>query len=147
MIMIVSNHPPCATMTQVNVIVNVINWLLQLLLIVNSPSAQKVSAKFTQVTSKDLRSRHQPKRGRRPRDNKVQDAYESSKWKKQWPRLLGAVGSSARHSPSRTRVLKLHASVNRPTPILRKKAIGLDDLLRRVVVPNSPTLPARLALR
>lgn len=56
----------------------------------NSPSAQKVSAKFTQVTSKDLRRRHQPKRGRRLRDNKVQDAYESSKWKKQWPSLLGA---------------------------------------------------------
>jgi hypothetical protein len=76
-----------------------------------------------------------------PRDAKtLMKAWRESKWKEQW--LLASQGKQAPvwQTPWTTQVPRLHTSLNRPestvATLLRTEAIGLNDFLHRVGVPN-----------
>jgi Reverse transcriptase (RNA-dependent DNA polymerase) len=79
--------------------------------------------------------------GQRTRTAKeLMSAWQKSKWKEQW--LLASRGKQAPawQTPWDTQVPKLHASLNRAqstmATLLRTEAIGLNDFLHRVGVPN-----------
>ena len=66
--------------------------------------------------------------------------WQEFKWREQWQ--LASQGKQAPmwKTPWKTRVPRLHASLNRPestvATLLRTEAIGLNDFLHRVGVPN-----------